>query len=362
MLQIIDYLEHTLIIKSKDIIYIDKEKIEFDFINDYKKLYKACSSYKYIFVDEIQNIDKREKAILALQNEGKDVYITGSNSNLLSSNLATNLRGRYIQIQIFPLDYSEFLLFHKLNNSKDSFEKYIMFGWLPYLCNLPLRQEIVYEYLKSIWETIILKDIVERFSIRNVTIFNSLLQYIANNLGNIFSSTNITKFLKSQKITLSSTTILWYLQYLQVALALNECPRYDIKWKKIFEIRQKYFFTDIGIRNAIVGWFKQLDISGILENIIFITLTSNGWNVKVWEIANKEVDFVCEKNWELIYIQVAYLLESSETKEREFSPLMIIQDNRTKYVLSMDEKASGSRDGIRWMNIWDWALEICKKD
>jgi uncharacterized protein len=359
MLQVIGYLQNDLKIEKKKIIYIDKERIEFEYISDYKKLFEETKNFDHIFVDEIQNIPQWEKAILNLQNLWKDVYITWSNSNLLWSDLATNLRWRYIQINIYPLDYKEFLFFHNIENSKESFDKYLLFWWLPYLRNLELKEEIVNEYLKSISETIILKDIVERFSIRNINIFNNLLKFVARNVWNIFSSTNISSFLISQKIKLSPTTILDYLEYLKISFVLNECNRLWIKWKKLFEIKQKYYFSDIWIRNVLSWWYNQTDIPSILENIVFINLISNWWKINVWEINNKEVDFVCEKDSEIMYLQVCYLLNLDKTKEREFSSLLDIKESWPKYVLSTDEKASWNIDWIKWKKIRDFIYEIC---
>lgn len=357
LLQIIEYIKFNF--KKNNIIFIDKENLKRDHIKTYIDLYNETKNYKHIFIDEIQNIENWEKAVLSLQNEWKDIYITWSNSNLLWWNLATNLRWRYIKIDIYPLDYKEFLNFHKLTRNKESFDQYITFWWLPYLINLKLEQEIVNQYLKSIGETIILKDIIERFFIRNAYVFNKLIVYLAKNIWSIFSWTNISNFLKNEKISLSYNTILWYLDYLSQAIVLNEVPRYDIKWKKIFEVRQKYFFTDWWIRNAFVWWYNKIDISWVLENLVYMNLKSNWWNINIWEINKREVDFVCEKEWKTIYIQVAYLLESRLTKEREFKSLINIHDSWQKYVITLDEWAWWYMEWIKWMNITEFVYEVC---
>lgn len=361
LLQIIDYLKNDLKINEQEIIYIDKENMSFDYINDYTILYEKTKNYKYIFVDEIQNITEWEKAILSLQNENKDIYITWSNSNMLSSNLATNLRWRFIQINIFPLSFIEFLKFHNLEDNIDSFYKYIAFWWLPYLSNLELKNEIVYDYLKNISDTIVLRDIIERFKIRSVSFFYNLLKFSALNIWNIFSTTNISWFLKNQNQKISPTTILDYLDYLKQAYVINECPRYDIKWKKVFEIRQKYFFTDIWLRNVIVWWYKKSDISWILENIVFMSLKSNWWNIKIGEINWLEVDFVAEKNGQIIYIQVAYIIEKDETMKRELASLEDIKDNWSKYLITTDIYEQNEKvNGIKLMNIKDFIVWVEK--
>ncbi len=356
MLQIINYIKQKKV-KSK-VIYIDKENINFDHINNYKDLYNEVKDFDYIFIDEIQNIVDWEKCVLSLQNVWKDVYITWSNSNMLSSNLATNLRWRYIQIDVFPLDYTEFLQLNNFKNSWNNFNKYISFWWLPYLTNIDLKEELVNDYLKNILSTIVLHDIIERFNIRNVSFFNNLLKFVSLHIWSIFSSTNITAFLKNQNIKISPTTILDYLEYLKIAFVLNECPRYDTKWKKVFEIRQKYFFTDIWVRNIIVWWFRKIDISGILENIVFINLKSNWWDLKIWEIDWKEVDFVCEKNWNIMYLQVAYILENQETINRELASLKCINDNWPKFILTTDTYSKWEKiDWIEFKNISLFLLE-----
>lgn len=352
LLQIIDEIKNNFWAKNEEIIYINKEDIKWDNVRNYNDLYLAVKDFKYIFIDEIQDIESWEKAIRSLQSSGKyDIYITGSNSNLLSSELSTFLSGRYISFQIFPLTYKEFLEFHNLSPSDWNFLKYIKFWWLPYLKNLKLEEEIVYSYLKDVINTIILKDVVARNNIRNVDFYKKLITYLSSETWTIFSAKSISDYLKSQKVSLSPNIVLNYLENSLNASFLNKVSRYDIKWKKIFEIKEKYYFTDIWIKNALIGWYSKIHISWILENILFINLVANGWNVKVWEIQDKEVDFVCEKNWNIMYIQVAYLLENNKTRDREFASLLVINDSWPKYVLSMDSDASGSIDWIQWMNI-----------
>ena len=270
LFQIIDLLEKRGV-SEKEIIYINKESLDWDHILDYKDLYNEVKNYKYIFIDEIWDILDWEKAIRSLQAEGnKDIYITWSNSNLLSGELATFLSWRYISINVYPLNYKEFLKFHNLENSEKSFYKYIEFWWLPYLKNLELKSEIINSYLKDVVDTIILKDIVSRFNLRNIDFFRKLIIYLSREIWTIFSAKNISDYLISQKTKISTNVVLNYLSYLRQALFLNEVNRYDIKWKKIFELKQKYFFTDIGLRNAILWGFNSVYMWWVLENVVYI--------------------------------------------------------------------------------------------
>jgi len=358
LLQIIDFL-YLKWINKNEIIYINKEDLKWDDIKNYKDLYKLVKDYKYIFIDEIQDIENWEKAIRSLQADWwYDIYITGSNSNLLSGELASFLSWRYVSFHIYPLNYKEFLYFHNLENCEDSFYKYIEFWGLPYLKNLKLEQEIVYSYLKDVVNTIILKDIISKFNIRNIDFYRKLISYLAKEVWNIFAAKNISDYLKSQRVNISTNVVLDYISFSKQALFLNEVSRYDIKWKKTFEIRQKYFFTDIGIRNVLSWWFSSLDIWWILENIVYINLVSAWWEVFVWEINKKEVDFIAEKDWKKIYIQVAYILSSKEVIEREFWVLKLINDNWPKYVISLDKKSSWFIDWIEHKNIIDFIYEL----
>ena len=358
LLQIIDFLQSSWIDK-KDIIYLNKEDIKWDFVSDYNVLYEQVKDFKYIFIDEIQNIQDWEKTIRSLQsNWNYDIYITGSNSNLLSWELATFLAWRYISFQVYSLNYKEFLQFHNLKNSEKSFYKYLQFGWLPYLKNLSLDEEIVNSYLKDVVNTIILKDIISRFKIRNVNFLRKLIWYLAKQIGNIFSAKKISDYLKSQQVKISPNIVLDYIDYSLQSMILNEVKRYDIKWKKTFEIKQKYYFTDIWLRNVLSWGFTTLDIWWILENVVFINLLSAGYNITIWEIQKKEIDFIAEKNGKIMYIQVSYLLESNETIEREFWAFKWIKDNRPKYVISLDKNAKWFIDGIEHKNLIDFIMEI----
>ncbi|MFH1456816.1 MAG: ATP-binding protein [Patescibacteria group bacterium] len=342
--------------KTANIIYINKELNEFDEIKNYQNLSKYIKenskrNKNYVFIDEIQEITSFEKTLRSLQAEGKyDIYCTGSNANLLSSEIATYLSGRYIEIKIYGLNYTEFLKFHNLKETADSFLKYIKYGGLPYLINLELNDEIVYHYLKSIYNTILLKDVIDRYNIRNVSFLENLIDYLADNTCSLFSAKKISDFLKSQKINISPNIILDYLSFLVNAFFIFKVSRTDIQGKKIFEINDKYYFEDLGLRHSLIG-YKQIDINKILENLVFLHLKILGYKITVGQLKNKEIDFVCEKESKKMYVQVAYLI-NEKNQDREFGNLLQIKNNYPKIVVSADELIDKSEyQGIKHYNI-----------
>lgn len=356
LLQIMD------LIKTKhggkaNIIYINKELHEFEKIKDHNDLLlyvkQESKSVKknYLFIDEIQDIEKFEKGLRHLHATGKyDIYCTGSNANLLSGELATFLSGRHIEIEVFSLSYNEFLAFHKLESGNDSFLKYIKYGGLPYLINLSLEDQVVYEYLKNIYTTILFKDIINRYSIRNSAFLEKLTEYLADNVGSLVSAKKISDYLKSQKIKINANVILNYLSFLSASFLVFKVPRAEIVGKKIFESNDKYYFQDLGIRHALIG-YRQVDINKILENLVFLQMKVLGYKVNVGQLADREIDFVCEKAGEKVYIQVAYLIPNDKVREREFGNLLKIPDNYPKIVVSMDELAGGQYKGVRHVNV-----------
>ena len=350
MYQIIDYIK--TIEKEANIVYINKELNEFENLKTFQNLYdyvknKTVSEKKtYLFIDEIQNIENFENALKSFAAEGNyDIYCTGSNADLLSGELSTYLSGRYIEINVNPLSYNEFLHFHKLKNETKSVDKYLKYGGLPYLKNLKLTDDIVFDYLRNISQAILFKDIISRYNIRNVEFLERLVTFIAKQTGTIFSARNIVKFLKSQNIKISINSVLDYLNYLKTAFFISKANRMDITGRKIFEVGEKYYFTDIGIRNAIAG-FSPFEMNLILENVVYNHLLYNGYKIMVGQIDNKEIDFVAEKNNEKTYIQVALRITDAETVKREFGNLLEINDNYPKYVVTLDEYTGTSYNGI----------------
>ncbi len=353
MAQIADTIKHNT-------LYIDKEKYEFDTIKNYHDLVKYVTkktegqTKTSLFIDEVQEIEGFEKAIRDFAKSGQyDVYVSGSNSELLSSDLAGKLSGRYLEIPVHTLSYAEFLVFHKLEKGMDSLEKYIRFGGLPYLVNLKLENDQVFGYLKNVFDTVILKDVVSRYEVRNVNFLTRLVEYLADNLGAIVSSKKISDFLKSQNTILSPNTVLNYLSFLSSSFFITKCQRMEIVGKKIFEIGEKYYFEDLGLRHSIIN-FKQVDINKILENLVYSKLVSSGYKTYIGQVGNQEIDFVGEKAGKRIYVQVSYLISSDTVKEREFGNLLKIEDNYPKYVVSMDKMAGGNVNGIIHMHILDF--------
>lgn len=343
--------------KKAPIIYINKELHEHENIQNHSDLIahikkKTVPGKKnYIFIDEIQDIQHFEKALRSLQAKGGyDIYITGSNANLLSGELATYLSGRYISFEVYSLSYKEFLLFHSLQESSETLFQYIRYGGLPYLINLKLDDQVAYEYLKNIYNTIIYKDVVSRFKIRNIHFLEKLIEYLADNVGSIVSGKRISDFLKSQKINIPPNVVLNYLSFLQSAFLIFRVPRSEIGGKKIFEINEKYYFEDMGLRHALIG-YKQQDINKILENLVFMHLKIQGYKITVGQLPNGEIDFVCERAGQKIYIQVCYLISTEKVRAREFENLLKIQDNYRKIVVSMDEFAGGNEKGVEHMHI-----------
>jgi len=348
---------------STHIIYIDKEKVSFDHIQGYKDLYIYVEQntiegqLNVVMIDEIQEIESFERAIRDLnEDERYDVFCTGSNANFLSGDLATLLAGRYIAINISSLSYNEFVLFHQLEHSMDSLKKYLKFGGMPYIINLPLEDDIVFEYLGNLYDSIVLKDVVAKNNIRNVNFLERLLLFLADNVGNLLTAKNISDYLKSQKISISINTVMNYLKALENAFIVHRVSRYDIIGKKRFEVNDKYYFEDIGIRNNIVG-FRQQDIGKTLENVVFKHLWIKGYDIYIGKYNNLEIDFVAQKAGKTIYVQVAYLLPSQETKDREFGNLLKIKDNHRKIVVSMDEFA-GDIEGIEHLHILDFLSNV----
>lgn len=338
---------------SGEIILINKELYEFDHIKTYHDLIQyietqAKESFTSIFIDEIQDIEEFEKALRHFQaSEKYDIYCTGSNAKLLSGELATYLSGRYVQFNVHSLSFQEFQTFHP----NTDFEDYLTYGGMPYLKNLTLQTDIAFEYLHNLYESIVLKDVVERHALRNIRFLKNLTIYLCNNIGCITSANNIAKFLKSQKTSINVTTIINYIEALKNCFFIHEVPRYDIEGKKVFEINHKYYVEDIGIRNSIVGYNQARDDAKLLENIVFMHLLRRHYKIHVGVIGHKEIDFIAEKDNEKIYIQVALTIDNNETFAREFGNLQLIKDNYPKYVVTREAKSINTIEGIQHVSI-----------
>jgi len=341
---------------------INRELTTADKLHEY--ILKKASEIKkkcYIFLDEIQEVKDWEKCINSLRvNEEYDfdIYITGSNAKLLSGELSTYLAGRYVEFVIYPFSFKEFLETLKSIqqdvSTREAFQKYVKFGGMPFLYNLAFEEEASLQYLKDIYSSIILKDITQKNKIRDTDLLERVISYLIMNVGNNFSATSISKFFKSENRKVSVETILNYIKAAEESFLIYRVSRDDLIGKKVLNVNEKYYIADHGMREAILG-SNQRDINQIFENIIYLELLRKGYNVRVGKVDNLEVDFVCTKGNEKIYVQVAYLLASSETIEREFTSLEKIDDNYPKYVISMDE-FDMSRNGIKHINIIDFLM------
>lgn len=359
LFQIIDLIKEKH--PQAQIIYINKEDYNFNWIRTAQDLIQHVEEELqpnhqkvYLLIDEIQDIDEFEKALRHFYTQEKyDIYCTGSNAHMLSSEIATYLSGRHLEIKIFGLNYTEFLTFHKLQNTTDSLKKYLKYGGLPALKDLPLDDVPVFEYLNNIYNTILFKDIIDRFKIRNSSFLQQLVLYLADNVGSLVSAKKISDFLKSQRIEISTNVVIDYLNHLSNAFFVFKTVRQEIAGKKIFEINNKYYFEDLGLRHSIIG-YRPNDINKILENIVFIHLQSQGYKVFVGKLGTQEIDFICQKENQIKYIQVSYLLSNQKIIDREFGNLLKIKDNYPKYVISPDEIIGDNFQGIKHLNLRDF--------
>jgi hypothetical protein len=332
---------------SKDagvnVIFIDKEKHEFDDIKTYKDLNAYIDERRnktktnYILVDEIQDIEEFEKSVRSYYEEPDvEIIVTGSNSKMLSSDLSTLIGGRYKEIYIQALSYEEFMLFHQLPDSDDTLAKYIQFGGLPGLVKMGLDEQDAREYQLDVYHTVLLKDVIMRNKIRNVPFLENLVHFLADNAGKIISANSIANYMKAQGENVTSTVIINYTKFLCDAYLIHKVNRYDIHGKKLFESNDKFYFEDNGLRNTLAGGSREGDIEKVIENIIYNHLIRLGYEVTVGQLQAGEIDFVCTKpKGQRLYVQASYIIADEATREREFGNLQSIKDNYPKYVISM---------------------------
>lgn len=362
--QLIDFLINEENINPKNIFYLNKELYEFDSLEKASDLADLISLYEkelkiegkvYIFIDEIQNITDWEKIVVSLAQHSVKSYeliITGSNSGLLSGELATKIAGRYIVFEIFPFSYSEFLEFYNLRNSKQNFINYFETSGLPEIYNIP-SDEIRKNYFRSLKDTILLKDIMYRHKIRDYVLLEDIFLFLIHNVGNLTSVSSIIKYFKSKRRNADFTTITSYISYMEDAFIIQQSQRFYLKTKELLSGERKYYINDIGFRNYLFPRLKS-DIASILENIVFIHLRRAKYTVFTGNDKNLEIDFVAEKNGTFLYVQVCYLLASQSTIDREFGVLENIKDNFHKYVISMDDILIENPKGIKHQNIWNF--------
>ncbi|OQX93614.1 MAG: hypothetical protein B6I17_02040 [Tenericutes bacterium 4572_104] len=356
-------------VDESTIININYELISFHNIRSYKKLdayihenTNGKVAKTYVFIDEIQNCDGWEYALASLLAEERyDLYVTGSNASMLSGDLATHIAGRYVEIDVYPLTFSEYTNFVKeLERSEkgmsEHFNDYLKFGGFPGLSNTVDRDESKTQYLKGIRDTVILRDVIQRHKIRDSVVLEKVLLYLFDNVGQIFSSKKVADYLGNIGYKASVDSITTYIKILEDAKIIYSAPRYDIKGKKIMQRLDKHYLVDLGLRYADLG-DRTNDIAQILENVVFMELISRGYKVYVGKEGDREVDFIAEKGDERIYYQVCYLLATVEVKDREYRSLLAIKDAYPKVVLSMDTIHMGTNNGIKHMNILDFLFE-----
>lgn len=364
--QIIELIRSSDVTENQ-ILYINKELYEFDSIKTYGDLHEFVQQnldFKtkkcYLFVDEVQEIEQWERAINSLLASNKiDIYITGSNASLMSSELATLLSGRYVEFKILPLNYKEFraLLLHRSrqNEFENSFALYQRYGGFPGLHHIEWEDSIVRQYLQSLYSTVLLKDVIVRNSIRDAALLEKIAEYIVDNAGNITTANSISQFLKSQQRKASVETVQSYIQHFINGEVIRKVKRFDIRGKRLLETFEKYYMTDHGFRFALLGYSPQ-DISGQLENIVLLELLHRGYMVSIGKAGEFEVDFVAQRGDERLYLQVCTWLKSDKTIDREYRSLEQINDHFPKLVLSLDKGFDTNRKGIMWKNIEDFLL------
>ncbi len=355
-------------IAENNIIYLNFESFEFSDIDRTDKLYnfvKAKITNKqryYILLDEIQEVESWEKAVNSfLVDFNTDIYITGSNSRLLSSELATYLAGRYIEIQINTLSFNEYLQFKRerihqeCSNLYREFDYFLRMGGFPVLHTGDYSFETAYKVIFDIYSSAILRDTVQRYNIRDVELLERVVKYVFDNVGNKFSAKNVADYFKSQNRKIDLNTVYNYLNALEGAFIIYRIQRYDVKGKEILKTQEKYFAGDQSLLYAVMG-FKDRLISGVLENIVMLELKRRGYRVFAGKSDDKEIDFIAEKSGEKVYVQVTYKMAEQSTVTREFSPLLEIKDHFPKYVVSMDETWKDNIEGVRHKHIADFLL------
>lgn len=357
-------------VKAENIIFINFESLRYEALKNYRALYdeiagkaEKATDRIYILLDEIQEVEKWEQAVNSFRVDFDcDIYVTGSNAKLLSGELATLLAGRYVEIKVYPLDFGEYLDFAAENedeaklSKQEHFANFIRFGGLPGIHQMKWDEKRIMQYLHDIYNSVILKDVIERNKIRDTALLESIVLYIMDNIGNTFSAKTVSDFLKNQGRKLSSETVYNYLKALESAFLIHKVTRFDIKCKRILETQEKYYLSDLGLRHAVIG-YRDNDIAGVLENTVYLELLRRGFSVNIGRHDAAEVDFIASRADERIYIQVCYIL-TPENTEREFGPLEAISDNYEKLVLSADTLLRVNRGGIRQKNIMEFLLHI----
>lgn len=365
--QLQQYLKQIAVNES-NIIYFNFESLDNaeivngTILNSVVKARMHNEQKYYLIFDEIQEVDEWEKAINSLLADGNtDIYITGSNSKLLSSELATYIAGRYVEVPVSTLSFSEYLKFRiflnvaPLKSDREEFITFLRLGGFPAIHATAADSEMAYKFVYDIYSSVILRDTIQRYNIRNIELLDRVVRFVFENIGNRFSAKNIADYFKSQQRKIDLNTVYNYLHALEGAFILNKAQRYDIKGKEVLQTNEKYYVSDVSFVYAVLGYRDRM-IAGILENIVYLELKRRGYQVYIGKLNEKEVDFIAEKRDEKIYLQIAYKLNDTQTVEREFAPLKAIADNYPKFVITMDEFWQDNINGIRHMHIADFLL------
>ena len=354
---------------KEQIFSVNFESLQYEDLKDYKALHKAILAASkaakgrlYLFIDEIQEVESWEKVVNSIRVDCDcDIYITGSNARLLSGELATLLSGRYVEIRVFALSFGEYLTFAKTNedevmlSQEQHFANFLRYGGLPGIHEMNWDETALMQYLSDMFNSVLLKDVVKRNNIRDIDLLERVILYLFDNIGNTFSAKTISDFLKNQGRKLSTDTVYTYINALESAFLIHKVGRFDIKRKRLLETQEKYFVSDLGLRHATIG-YRDNDIGGVLENVVYLELIRRGWSVTIGKQGSCEVDFVATRTNERLYVQVCYILTEDNT-QREFAPLEAIDDNYEKIVLSTDSLMSFNRKGIRQRNIIEFLLD-----
>lgn len=333
--------------------YSNRNLLNANVLSNYLNAKITNNDRYYLFLDEIQDVENFEKIVNELNNKGNvDLYITGSNSTLLASEFATFLTGRYVALEMFPFSFKEFVAYKESTNFDELFVEYVNFGGFPQ--TLIIKDTMAKKnLLTDLYRSIVIRDIVQRYNVRDISLLDGYYKYLLNTIASLFSATSVSNYLKSQNRKVGRETLYNYKKYAEDVYFLYSVPRFDIKGKRVLQTNGKIYINDQGFRGIFFN--NENDIEKILENIVYFELLRRGYEVYVGNIGNKEVDFVATKNGEKIYIQVAYILFLDQTIEREFGVFSEVTDGYPKYVISTD-KFDMSRDGIRHLNIIDFLL------
>ncbi len=356
-------LESNGITKDR-MLYLNFESMQLYHIRTSKEFYDyvihwaAAKGRVFLFFDEIQLVEGWEEAVNSfLVDLDADIYITGSNSNLLSSELSTLLTGRYVQFRLYPLSFNEMVEFQRAlgsdANRSTLAQKYLRQGGFPALHIAPYDDESAYTILNDIYDSIVLRDVVQRYGIRNIELLNRIMKYIMDHVGNTFSAKSIADYFKSQYRKVDIATIYNYIEALTSSFILEKVNRYDVHGKEILKTQEKFYLADQGIQHAVFG-YRDRNISGVLENIVYNELVRRGYSVYIGKIKDVEIDFIAEKKNEKLYVQVTYKMEREKTIDREFGPLLLVRDHYPKYVVSMDENFQDNIEGIKHMFLFDF--------